>query len=147
MNLKNVKTWVIATAFACVMGTLSHSSAVVTNLTINDQYYLGLIDKNQPASGDATEIFVNTLLDQGLNTGPTNIATPVGNQTFTNAYTRSGNQFLSGNYPDADFAADLGPATSINLGSGYLYLVGKYDGPNYGAAVWYVGGLTEVTIP
>ena len=151
MNFKNMKTWLIAMTFACTMGSLSHLSAV-TNLTINDQYYLGLIDPNQPASGEATEIFVDTLLDRPLNSGPTNIATLVGNQTFTNAYTRSGNQFLSGIYPDADFAVDLGEETNIDLGSGYLYLVGKYDGPNYGAAVWYVGDLdglvgVDVTIP
>jgi hypothetical protein len=43
---------------------------------------------------------------------------------------------------------DLGASTTINLGSGYLYLLGKYDGPNFGSEVWYVGGLTGViTIP
>ena len=30
----------------------------------------------------------------------------------------------------------------INLGTGFLYLLAKYDGPNFGSVVWYVGGLT-----
>ena len=37
----------------------------------------------------------------------------------------------------------------VNLGAGgFLYLFAKYDGPNYGSEVWYVGGLTGIiTIP
>ena len=30
------------------------------------------------------------------------------------------------------------------LGSGYLYLLAKYDGKNYGSEVWYVGGLNGI---
>ena len=34
---------------------------------------------------------------------------------------------------------------NVDLGSGgYLYLFGKYDGPNAGSEVWYVAGLTGV---
>ena len=42
-----------------------------------------------------------------------------------------------------------GTGTTINLGSGgALYLFAKYDGPNAGAEVWYIGGLTgTITIP
>ncbi len=43
-----------------------------------------------------------------------------------------------------------GTSTSINLGAGgtYLYLFAKYDGPNYGSEVWYVGDLSGIiTIP
>ena len=66
-----------------------------------------------------------------------------------NAYTRTNNDPLGGVYPAADFAVDLGVQfDNINLGSGYLYLLAKYDGPNYGSAVWFVGGLTgEIDIP
>src|SRR6266540_726130 len=43
-----------------------------------------------------------------------------------------------------------GTSTSIDLGAGgtYLYLFAKYDGPNYGSEVWYVGDLSGIiTIP
>jgi VPDSG-CTERM motif len=129
MNLKNIKTWVIAMAFACMMGTLSHLSA----LAIGDS--LGLIDPNHPASPDASEDFVDILLSQPLGSGPTQIG--------ANFYTRTTNDPLNGNYPAAEFAANLnGQFDDINLGSGFLYLLAKYDGPNYGSVVWYVGGLT-----
>ena len=38
----------------------------------------------------------------------------------------------------------------MNLGAGglYTYLLAKYDGPNYGTEVWYVGDLSGlITIP
>ena len=42
-----------------------------------------------------------------------------------------------------------GVGTQIDLGSGgSLYLFAKYDGPNAGSEVWYIGGLTgTITIP
>jgi hypothetical protein len=60
-------------------------------------------------------------------------------------YTRSNNDF--GPLAPAVFALN-GSGTSVDLGSGYLYLFAKYDGPNYGSEVWYVGNLSGVqTIP
>ena len=69
INFKNLKTWVAALAFACVMGALSQSSA----LTIGDTRDLGLIDPNHPASPAASEAFIDILLAQPLNSGPTSI--------------------------------------------------------------------------
>jgi len=42
-----------------------------------------------------------------------------------------------------------GVGTSVDLGSGdFTYLLAKYDGPNYGSEVWYVGDLSGLlTIP
>jgi hypothetical protein len=131
MNLRNVKNWLAAMAFAFVIGSLSHLSA----LTIGDSRDLGLIDPNHPANPASSEDFIDILLDRPLGSGPTTIG--------ANAYTRTSNDPAGGNYPDADFAVDLGAQFhNINLGSGYLYLLGKYDGPNYGSRIWYVGGLT-----
>ena len=132
-NLKNLKTLVAAMAFAFVTGSLSNLSAV--SLAIGDSRDLGLIDPNHPASPAASEDFIDILLAQPLGSGPTTIG--------ANAYTRTSNDPLGGVYPAADFATDLGAQfQNINLGSGYLYLLAKYDGPNYGSVVWYVGGLT-----
>jgi hypothetical protein len=62
-------------------------------------------------------------------------------------YFRSGNSFSP--LPAAVWAGNLGAVTDVDLGSGgYYYLFAKYDGPNYGSEVWYVGGLSGVvTIP
>jgi hypothetical protein len=51
--------------------------------------------------------------------------------------------------PNAIWFAD-GTGTSINLGAmgTYNYLFAKYDGPNQGSVVWYVGNLSgSITIP
>jgi hypothetical protein len=64
-------------------------------------------------------------------------------------YTRSLDDPLAGVYPTAVFGVN-GSGTSINLGAlgTYTYLFAKYDGPNGGAEVWYVGNLSgTITIP
>jgi hypothetical protein len=60
-----------------------------------------------------------------------------------NSVTRSNNDF--GPLPTAVFALN-GTGTTIDLGNGtlYSYLFAKYDGPNYGAEVWYVGNLSGI---
>jgi hypothetical protein len=96
-----------------------------------------LIDPNHPADPADSEGFVDTLLAQPLGSGPTQIG--------DNAYTRTTNDPLGGVYPAADFAAELDfTGGMVDLGSGYLYLLAKYDGPNFGSEVWYVGGLTGI---
>jgi hypothetical protein len=112
-------------------------------LTIGDSNEIGFINYGIP-SGDAdVAAYVNHLIDMGLNTSDTALG-----QDFT----RSGNDF--GPLADAVLASrttygTVGSDTvEIDLGAGYLYLLAKYDGPNYGSEVWYVGGLTgKITIP
>jgi hypothetical protein len=107
-------------------------------LTIADSHELGFVEFGIP-SGDADRTnYVNHLIGMGL--GSTDMAL---GQTFT----RSNNDF--GPLPTAVFALN-GTSTSINLGAGdlYSYLFAKYDGPNYGSEVWFVGDLNGViTIP
>ena len=106
-------------------------------LVIHDDHDLGYIEYGIP-SGDAERAaYVNYLIDMSLNS----TATALG-QNFT----RSGNDF--GPYADAVWALN-GSSTSISLGTtNYLYLMAKYDGPNYGSIVWYVGDLDgTITIP
>jgi len=123
----------LATAW---LGLVPHASA----LLIGDDHDLGLIDKNFPADPYSSQGFIDTLLDQPLGSGPTTIG--------GNTYTRTTNDPLSGAYPDAVFAVDLGATTTIDLSGGYLYLLAKYDGPNWGSEIWYVGDLNgTITIP
>jgi hypothetical protein len=59
-------------------------------------------------------------------------------------FTRSNNDF--GPLADAVFDHN-GTSLSIDV-TGFDYLFAKYDGPNYGSEVWYVGDLSGfITIP
>jgi hypothetical protein len=106
-------------------------------LTIGDAHELGFVEFGIP-SGDADRTnYVNHLI--GMSLGSTDTAL---GQTFT----RSNNSF--GSLPTAVFALN-GTSTTIDLGINlYSYLFAKYDGPNYGSEVWFVGDLSGViTIP
>jgi len=136
---KILNLWaILLIAVACIIGTLSHAPA----LLIGDDRDLGLINPNHPANPDDSAGFINILLDQPLGSGPTQIG--------ANFYTRTLNDPLSGVYPDAvtpavEFGQNI---TNIDLGTGYTYLLAKYDGPNYGSVLWYVEGLVgAITIP
>jgi len=132
--MKTIKC-LLAIVVACAsLGFASQASA----LTIGDTRDLGLVDPNHPADPNDSEGFVDILLSQPLNSGPTHIG--------DNFYTRKGNDPLGGVYPAADFAAELSWTQDghVDLDGGYLYLLAKYDGPNFGSEVWYVSGLTGI---
>ena len=131
------KLAVLAAAFCAAMFACSHNANA---LTIGDQHELGFVNFGIP-SGDADRLtYVNHLIGMALGTS---------DKADGQTYFRSNNDFgslapavLTGLVP--------GTSTSINLGTGgtYLYLFAKYDGPNYGSEVWYVGDLSgTITIP
>jgi hypothetical protein len=137
-NMRNLKyIAVIAIACASFMGLAPKARAVpiivTTNLTIHDTHELGFVEFGIP-SGDADRTtYVNHLI--GMTLGAVETAD---GQT----YTRSLNFF--GALPAAVWNQN-GTSTSIDLGtSGFTYLFAKYDGPNYGSEVWYVGNLTGI---
>ena len=127
------------TALACA--ALVGLAPKVSALTIGDSRTLGTVDFGIP-SGDADRTsYVNHLIGMSLNS----------TDTFSGQdFARTGNDPLGGVYPAAVFGFN-GPASNntVNLGAGgFLYLFAKYDGPNDGSLVWYVGGLTGIiTIP
>jgi len=145
--MKNIRT--ILPSVLCAVALAVGSTAYATTLTIGDSNDLGLISPNHPADPASSTIYVNILLAQPLGSGPTVIG--------PNIYTRKNTDPAGGNYPTAVFADELsftqgaGNANSatVDLGSsGFVYLLGKFDGPNYGSEVWYVAGLTgEITLP
>jgi hypothetical protein len=134
----------LSAAICAVMLAFSHNASAYTimppvtaTLTIGDAHQLGYVEFGIP-SGDADRTaYVNHLIGMAL--GSTDVAL---GQTFH----RSNNDF--GPLPTAVFALN-GTGTTIDLGTGsYSYLFAKYDGPNYGSVVWYVGDLSGViTIP
>jgi hypothetical protein len=145
--MKNTRKFL--SAILCAVALVLGSTAYATTLTIGDSRDLGLISPNHPADPTNSAGYIDILLAQPSPSGPTTIG--------ANIYTRTANDPLGGNYPSAVFAAELsftqGPgganSATIDLGSNsYLYILGKYDGPNYGSEVWYGAGLTgEITLP
>ena len=137
MKLKMIPTnklAVLSAAFCAVMLAFSTNASA---LTIGDNQELGKVFFGIPSGDDARTAYVNHLIGMAL--GSTDAAL---GQTFE----RSNNSF--GTLPTAVFALN-GTGTTIDLGSGlYSYLFAKYDGPNYGSEVWYVGNLSGIiTIP
>ena len=132
------KLAMLSAAFCAVMLAFSHNASA---LTIGDSQELGFVDPGLPASDANRTLFVNTMI--GLaNGGSTHVI--IG--PHDNLVTRSNNNF--GPLPTAVFAQN-GSTTTIDLGTGgFSYLYAKYDGPNFGAEVWYVGNLSGIiTIP
>jgi hypothetical protein len=122
----------IVVACAGFVGLAPKASA----LTIGDNQELGFVEFGIPSGDTARTTYVNHLINMTI--GTTDSAD---GQT----YTRSNNDF--GPLVPAIFAGN-GTSTSIDLGAGYLYLFAKYDGPNFGSEVWYVGNLSGIqTIP
>ena len=133
------KLALLSAAFCAVMLAFSTNARA---LTIGDNQELGFVEFGIPSGDDFRTIYVNHLIGMALNSTDT-----FNGQTFN----RSGADPAGGNYPPATLTGHVnGTGTSIDLGAGgtYLYLFAKYDGPNAGSEVWYVGNLSGIiTIP
>jgi len=135
--IPTTKFALLSAAFCAVMLAFSSSAHA---LTIGDAHELGFVNYGIP-SGDSDRLtYVNHLV--GMTPGTSDKAD---GQT----YFRSGNSF--GPLPQAVLAGVVDcTSTTINLGAQgtFTYLFAKYDGPNYGSEVWYVGDLSgKITIP
>jgi hypothetical protein len=128
-------------AFSPNASATPHPLPPAINLTIGDAHELGFVDRSLPTTVPSATLFVNTMIGLALG-GSTHVI--IGPRD--NLVTRSNRAF--GPLPTAVFAL-TGHTTTIDLGTGlYSYLFAKYDGPNFGAEVWYVGNLSGIiTIP
>jgi hypothetical protein len=137
LNIVRINKLAVFSAAVCAaMLAFSHNASA---LKFRDTRDLGQVLFGIP-SGDADRLsYVNHLIGMSLNSTDT-----FSGQTFH----RSGRDPANGNYAAAVLAGSVnGTSTSINLGPTagvYLYLFAKYDGPNAGSEVWYVGNLSGV---
>jgi len=135
MKMKIVKPMLSAVCLAAAL--MAPGSVKAVTLSLFDANELGFVNFGIP-SGDADRTtYVNHLIGMNLSTA---------NSGDGQNYTRSANDF--GPLDPAVFDHN-GTDTSVDTGAnGFQYLFAKYDGPNYGSEVWYVGGLTGIiTIP
>jgi VPDSG-CTERM exosortase interaction domain len=109
-------------------------------LTIGDSHELGFVNFGIPTGDQFKLNYINHLIGMALGSQ---------DDALGQHFTRSNHSF--GSLPQAVLAGSLsGTSTTINLGAGglYTYLFAKYDGPNFGSEVWYVGDLSGIiTIP
>jgi len=136
-NMK--KTMVSIFCALILLLAVGSAQAVPINLDFDDTYYIGFIHDGIPP--EAQNTYLQNLLSMELGTGPI----VIDGQTYTRTN-------LVG--PAYSLLIDNGKVESNNPGvitvGSLAYIMGKYDGPNYGTAVWYVGGLLptdQFTIP
>jgi hypothetical protein len=138
MKLNIIPTTKIAMLCAALCAALLAFTQNAHALTIGDGHEIGFVDFGIPSGDQDRTDYVNHLIGMGLGT----------QDDFQGQhFTRSNNNF--GPLSTAVFHHN-GTGTSINLGAvgTYTYLFAKYDGPNYGSEVWYVGDLSgTITIP
>jgi hypothetical protein len=129
MKNTNIKKWVAAMACACLVGTNSYA------LTINDPGVVGTIETGEPASIADEVIYVNTLLAQPANNGGVTIAGHV--------YTTSSTDY-NGVVTAIDAVKD--DTGNLSVPAGYDWVLAKYDGPDAGDVLWFLGGAA-MTLP
>lgn len=146
MKLNIIPTTKIAMLCAAFCAALFAFSPNARALTIGDGNELGQVMFGIPTGDQNIRDYVNAMVGLGLG----------GSTTVNgNTVTRSMNDFgplatIGLPLVRVDTPNPPPGTTSIDLGAQgtYLYLFAKYDGPNQGSEVWYVGDLSGViTIP
>lgn len=142
------RKWALMGVVACGIAVAPQVNALTINLAINDGQSIGYVNPGVDFGNSEIPGYINPFVTMGLNTsmGPITYANHI------NTWFRNGNSFspmdLVSTSPNFGLNSG-GTVTSFNVVSGEEYLVGKYDGPNGGLEVWYVGNLVGdmVTIP
>jgi hypothetical protein len=128
---------------ACCLGLPTQANAV-TVLDTSSATFLGDVDPGHP-SGPADEVaYIDFLV--ALNPPSSNVF----DATTGQDYDRSANTLCFNTCPGATEVGDStgNSGTTGNFGSGFTYLVAKYDAEKGGDLVWYVNGLTgDFTVP
>jgi len=131
---KRLATIAAAVALGC---SLSSSAAA---LTINDPGVLGIIKDAVPFGDADVQAYMNAFLSLAAGSPPTLIGT----ETYTrngvaNPGSNSVVSLISGSCMSTPGCFKDGTG-NMNVPAGYEYLIAKYDGPNGGAVVFYLGG-------
>jgi hypothetical protein len=112
--------------------------AVTLNFSNTDPYYVGIINPDSPASESEEVSYINYLIDLEVNVkiGPNSDG-----QTYARSskvMTDAPDAFVDGSYRK-NFPDENKDGFYTLDATGYMYVLGKYDGQNDGAHVWYLG--------
>ena len=142
------KLALLCTAVCAAMFAFSHNANADATLTINDGQTLGDVFFGIPSGDVARTTYTNDLVGAYNALHPSGYTFSANGQNYTLI---NGSPAFGATLPTAVFAFNGSPTDTINLGPTagvFQYLFAKYDGPNAGSVVWYVGNLTGViTIP
>lgn len=127
---------------AFAIGSAANSLAAI-NLTFYDANYVGRIHDAQPADPGDEAGYIKDLITLAAG----DAVTEVNGRDYDRLFSTNAGPF---DMPveDGSFKDDTG-ATTVTLLATYKYVLGKYDGPNWGDEVWYFpDGITgEITLP
>ncbi len=139
-----MKTSYLKSLVAAVALSAAALNAGAVSLTIGDANELGFVNFGIPAGDADVTAYVNQLI--GMSLGSTTNVLGQTIQRSSNTFSPMDAAVLASR---TTYGTVSGNTVDINVGStGYEYLLVKYDGPNYGSEVWYIGGLTgTITIP
>lgn len=133
-----MKTLMIRLAALVGLSILVGGSARALDFSMTDPTsVVGTIRSGEPSSIDDEVLYVNYLLSLGANTAATH---DFGGALGSHDFQTSGTNY------DGTVSA-VGASQNGGLsGSGFTYILAKYDGPNGGDVVWFVGGAA-FTLP
>jgi hypothetical protein len=139
-----MKITISAIVCTLALGLAATSARADIMLAAGDAYYLGFINPSEPASPTDEAGYINTLITLAAGDGPETISGYTYDRRASSLPGPFNPAIVTGNN-QVDVPEDTTPTINV---TGFTYLLGKYDGPNVGDHVWYVGGLTDtVTIP
>jgi hypothetical protein len=138
---------------AAVLGAtaMMMAQSVYGNLTINDSGVVGTMADGEPASVADEVLYANKLISMAANSTDTvNFGGSIGSKNFT---TGQENGVLAhdpvsavGAFQTISGNNDGNGPYVVNVPAGYEYVLAKYDGPNAGDVLWYLGGKAA-TLP
>lgn len=117
-------------------------NASATSLTVGDTNTVGYVFFGIPSGDTDRTTYTNDLINF-YNTGCTGDCGMAHGQDYQMV---NPTPHFGATLPAATFGVD-GTGTTVDNSGLYTYLFAKYDGPNQGSVVWYVQGLTSITIP
>ncbi len=135
-----MKKFILLLILAVSFGVISNASNA-NALLIGDAYYVGLVNDGAPANPTNEVDYINYLITLAIGAGPT----VYDGETYDRI-----NSTLNIVFPDADItgAVKQNNNNTTFIANGAHYILAKYDGLNYGSAVWYsADGFGEVTLP
>ena len=152
MKIKLIPTTKLALLCTAVCATMFAFSPNTKALTIGDGQTIGNVFFGIPSGDQDRTNYVNHLVGMYNNGITDDVAL---GQTFhiVNGAPAFGATLPTTGLPLLNHAAQSPPVAAdgmVPLGAGgvYTYLFAKYDGPNQGSVVWYVGNLSgTITIP